>query len=60
MADDISRDAVESLLGSFLAGTQGVVLAARIRDLAELPDWRRLRLTGVETLGRPWSAWSTE
>ena len=60
MIVDVSRDSVEGLLESFLAGTQGVALEARVRDLAGLPVWCRAHVKSADKLGRPWVACSTD
>jgi hypothetical protein len=57
---DLSRAELEDLLAGFLAGALGVELKARVNDLMELPEDYRMRVRKAESLGQPWTAWSTE
>jgi len=57
---ELSRSDVENLLASFLAGTQCVVLEARIVDIDKLPGACRTRVRLADSMGRAWTAWSTE
>jgi hypothetical protein len=57
---ELSRSDVENLLAGFLAGTQCVVLQARIIEIGELPGATRTHVQRAESRGRPWTAWSTK
>jgi hypothetical protein len=57
---DLSRFDVEALLGGFLAGTQGVKLGARLKDLDDLPAACRTHVRLAHDSGRVWTAWVAE
>jgi len=60
MKFDLNRSDVETLLAGFLAGTQCVKLQARVLAIDDLPEECRQPVGAAASLGRAWTAWSTE